>query len=366
MPARRDGQLFDASGMAMRLRASPLFAIGPSEPRPALRRGLLLAIPVGAALFLEFGLDSPTKGAIGTGALLAGFPGMDAPAKVRAAWQGAAAPLVGLAAALGVITGGSPALAIPAMAIVGAAAGYCYAVSLRLSLAGLSVALSLLIAQGLPLDAGDALPALLLTTAGGLAQVIFSLIVYAAGDREEEGGATGWSTRRALEDLAANRTLSSVAGRHAIRFGAALAAGVAAYWILGMETHGFWIPLTILFVLRPEREETFHRLVLRAVGTAAGLVLATLLSEWLQGDAIALALVLTVAAGFAYGLLTVQYALFTTAITVYAVVLADTLGEPALEAAGQRAGATAIGIAIAGAAFLLWSNPGARASASAT
>ncbi len=86
-------------------------------------------------------------------------------------------------------------------------------------------------------------------------------------------------------------------------------------------------------------------------------MIASLLSEWLHGDAIALALVLTVATGFAYGLLTVQYALFTTAITVYAVVLADTLGEPTLEAAGQRAAATAIGILIAGAAFVLWSNP---------
>ena len=341
----------------MRLRASPLFAIGPSEPGPALRRGLLVSVPVGAALFLEFGLDSPTKGAIATGALLAGFTGMDAPAKVRAAWQAAVAPLIAISAALGVLTGASPLLAVPAIAIVGAAAGYCFAVSLRLSIAGLSVALAMVISQGLPLEAGDALPALLLTSAGCLLQPLFSLIVYAAGDREEEGGAEGWSTAAALADLRANLTLDSVAARHAVRFGAALAIGVAAYWLLGMQEHGFWIPLTILFVLRPEEEETFHRLALRAIGTGAGLVFASLLSEWLQGDAIPLALALTVATGFAYGLLTVQYALFTAAITTYAVLLADTLGEPALEAAGQRAAGTAIGILIAGAAFLLWSNP---------
>jgi uncharacterized membrane protein YgaE (UPF0421/DUF939 family) len=39
------------------------------------------------------------------------------------------------------------------------------------------------------------------------------------------------------------------------------------------------------------------------------------------------------------------------------VLLADSIGEPALRAAGQRALATAIGIAIAGIAFLIWSNP---------
>jgi hypothetical protein len=361
-----EGQLFNASGVAMRLRASPLFAIGPARPGPAVRRGFLVAIPVGVALFLEFGFDSATKGALATGALLAGFTALDAPAKVRAAWQAIVAPLVGIAAGLGVATGVSPALAIPAMAIVGAAAGYCFSVSLRLSIAGLSVALSLIISQGLPLDAGDALPAMVLATAGGLLQPLFSLLVWAAGDRTEEGGENGWSTSAATAALRANWTLSSESARHALRFGTALAVGVAVYWVIGMEDHGFWVPLTVLFVLRPSEDETHRRLILRAAGTGAGLVIASLLSEWLQDDPIELALVLTLATGFAYGLLTVQYALFTTAITVYAVVLADTLGEPALEAAGQRAGATALGILIAFLAFLLWSNPRAEPSISVT
>jgi len=357
---RSTAPLFDAAGTARRLRASPLLAIGPAEPGPALRRGALVAIPVGIALFIELGLGAPTKGGVATGALLAGFPGLDAPARVRAGWQAAVAPALGLAAALGALTGSSAPLAVAAMALVGAAGGYCFAVSLRFSLAGLTVALALLVAQGLPLTASDALPALLYVTAGGLLQAAFSLFVYAAGDRTEEGGEAAWSTSAALASLRSNLTLRSTSFRHAVRFGAALAAGVAAYWLLGMQEHGFWIPLTILFVLRPERGETFHRLVLRAVGTVIGLVIATALSEWLAGDGVALAVPLTVAAALAFGLLTVQYALFTASITIYVVLLADTLGEPALRAAGQRALGTAIGIAIAGAAFLLWSNPGEK------
>ena len=338
------------------LRAAPLFAIGPAAPGPTLRRGFLVAIPVGLAMAVELGLGGPTKGGVATGALLAGFPAIDAPARVRAGWQAAVAPLVGAAAALGALTGSSAALAIPTMAVVGAAAGYCFAVSPRLAIFGLSVALSLLIAQGLPLEAADALPAFFCATGGGLLQAAFSLLVYAAGDRaaEEEG----WSTATARDRLRANLRIDSVNARHALRFGAALATGVAAYWALGMEDHGFWIPLTVLFVLRPEREATMDRLVLRAVGTGFGLVLATALSLWLNDHGLALAAALTVATGFAYGLLTVQYALFTAAVTTYAVLLADTLGAPALSAAGQRAVATAIGILISAAAFLAWSNPG--------
>jgi uncharacterized membrane protein YccC len=350
-------ELFNAGDAARRLQASPLFAIGPSRPGPALRRGALVAIPVGLALLLELGLDSPTKGAIGTGALLAGFPGLDAPARTRAAWQAATALPIGIAAALGVLTGSNPILAVLTMAVVGAAAGYCFAVSLRFSIAGLSVALSLLITQGLPLDLADTLPALLFATAGGLLQAAWSLCVWGLGEREEEGGENGWSTSTAVGALRSNLTLRSISFRHALRFGAALGAGVTAYWLLGMSEHGFWIPLTILFVLRPEQDETFHRLILRAVGTIAGLVIATALAEWLGGDGIAIGLALTIATGFAYGLLTVQYALFTAAITTYAVLLADSIGETALHAAGQRALATAIGIAIAGTAFVIWSNP---------
>ncbi|HEU4945478.1 MAG TPA: FUSC family protein [Solirubrobacterales bacterium] len=353
-------ELFDASGARRRLRASPLLAIGPSEPGPALRRGFLVAIPVGLALILELGLSSPTKGAIATGALLAGFPAMDAPALPRAAWQAAAAPLIGLAAVLGVLTGSNAFLATCTMAVVGAAAGYCFSVSLRFSIFGLSVALALLICQDLPLDLGDAPAAMLFATAGGLLQAAFSLCVWAAGDRSEEGGSSGWDWPAAKQALRDNLTLHSVSFRHGLRFGAALGVGVALYWILGVHEHGFWIPLTILFVLRPDEEETFRRLALRAIGTAIGLVLATALAEWLRSDELAIALCLTIATGFAYGLLTVQYALFTAAITTYAVMLADSIGEPALQAADERALGTALGIVIAGLSFVFWSNSAAH------
>ena len=49
------------------------------------------------------------------------------------------------------------------------------------------------------------------------------------------------------------------------------------------------------------------------------------------------AIVLGVATAVAYGLLAIEYAVFTTAITVFVVVLTDTLGTPAFEAAGERA-----------------------------
>ncbi len=352
-----EGRLFNASGRARQLYASPLFAIGPSKPRPAIRRGFLLSVPIGLALFIELGFDAPTQGAIAVGALVNGFPGMDAPARARAGWQAASAPLIGIAAALGILSSQAGPTAVLTLGLLGLLAGYCFCVSLRLAIVGLSVTLAMLIAQGLFLPASDAVPALLYGTLGGLTQVAWSLLVWLATDRTADEPDKAWRGREALAALGANLTLSSQSARHAVRFGLALAAGVAAYRLLGLHQHGFWIPLTILFVMRPDRGETDHRLVLRAVGTLLGLIVATALAEAFAGEDLVLGAVLTVAAGFSFGLLTVQYALFTAAITTYVVLMSATLGEGAFEAAGQRASGTAIGIAIAFIAWRLWPNP---------
>jgi uncharacterized membrane protein YccC len=90
---------------------------------------------------------------------------------------------------------------------------------------------------------------------------------------------------------------------------------------------------------------------MRAAGTVIGLVLATALAELLGDAAIAVTIILTVAAALAYALLAIEYALFTTAITVYVVLLTDTLGSSAFDAAGERALGTVIGILVAWLAF---------------
>jgi hypothetical protein len=358
VPTRSTSRLFNASGRARELRASPLFAIGPSEPGPALRRGFLLAVPIGLALILELGFNAPTKGAIATGALVNGFPGMDAPARPRAAWQAATAPLVGLAAAFGVLTSQTAVTAVLGLGLVGLLAGYCFAVSLRLAIVGLTVALACLIAQGLFLPVSDAWPALLYGTIGGFTQVAWSLIVWITADHASDEPEKAWNGHCALAALRANLTLGSDNARHAIRFGAVLAAGVATYRLLGMTNHGYWVPLTILFVMRPDRDETDHRLVLRALGSVLGLVAATAIAESFGADDLVVGSVLTLAAALSFGLLTVQYALFTAAITTYVVLMTATLGEGAFEADGQRALGTALGILIAFLAWRLWPNPG--------
>ncbi len=243
------------------------------------------------------------------------------------------------------------------MALVGALAGYCFSYSLRLAIYGLVAALTLLVAQGLFLEADEALPALLWGTVGGLMQVLWSLLAWAVVDRCRRGEPSGWDRREVAAAFASNFSLESENLRHAIRFGASLAVGVAVYRAFDMDNHGFWIPLTILFVMRPDRDETYLRLVLRALGTVLGLVLATAITEAFGYSDAIVVIVLTAATALTLGLLTVQYALFTAAITVYVVVLTDALGEPTWEADKLRLIGTAAGLLITFLAFVFWPDP---------
>lgn len=92
-----------------------------------------------------------------------------------------------------------------------------------------------------------------------------SSLFNASGRARELRASPLFAGAAALAALRSNLTFSSVSARHGIRIGAALAAGVAAYRYLGLHQHGLWIPLTILFVMRPDRDK---RLVLRALGIA--------------------------------------------------------------------------------------------------
>jgi hypothetical protein len=323
---------------------------------PALRRGLLTSIPVGAALLVDLELDSEVAGAVSCGAFLAGFVAFDAPPLTRSRWQLLAAPAIGAAVALGVLTGDTAWLAVTAIVVVAACLGVSAAVSRRLSVAALNVVLALLLAQGFDLEPAQAPQALLLGAAGAASQALLSLLGLLWYRGGEDPG-PGPDARAALAAIRATLTRASPNLRHALRWAIALGIGTAVYHVVDLEPHGYWIPLTILFVLRPTAGETTERIEMRAAGTVAGIAIAIALAGPIDGYPILEAVVISVAAGFAFALLMAEYALFTTAITAYIVLVTHALGQSAFEAADERAIATAVGLAIVGLALLSWRGP---------
>ena len=209
-----------------------------SDPVPALRRGLLIAVPVGAAALVDLQLDSPVAGGLSTGALLAGFIAFDAPARTRFVWQLIAAPVIGAAAALGALTSEPGVLAALTMTAFASAAALTVAVSLRLAIAGMMCTLALLLAQGFALQPHDAPDALLIGAAGALAQAILSLVVSLwEGAPERVPPVAG--ARDAARTVQAAIDSRSPSLRHALRWGIALGIGVGLYHVIDLGPHGY-------------------------------------------------------------------------------------------------------------------------------
>jgi uncharacterized membrane protein YccC len=156
-----------------------------------------------------------------------------------------------------------------------------------------------------------------------------------------------------LATLRANLNLQSVAFRHAVRLTICVALGNS----LGRMIHpyrAYWIPMTIVLVLKPEFAVTFSRGVLRIFGTLAGLLLATALFHFLpihmatEIFLIALFTFLTRWVGPA------NYGIFGVSISALIVLLISITGLAPKEVIVARGTNTIIGGAFALIAYLAW------------
>ena len=148
------------------------------------------------------------------------------------------------------------------------------------------------------------------------------------------------------EILRANLTLDSAVLRHAIRLGLALAAADAVVRSAGLG-RGYWVPLTLMVVLRPDFASTWQRAAMRALGTIVGLLLATELVHLLPGgDWWRVALILL----FAFGMRFAgpgNLGLTAVCLSGLVVVLLQIQGVPARDAVASRALDTVIAGALA-------------------
>jgi len=176
-----------------------------------------------------------------------------------------------------------------------------------------------------------------------------------AFDFARREAARPWHLRAAdpLAILRANLSLRSASCRHAIR----LSACVALAEIIGRYLElrrSYWLPMTVAIVLKPDFSATFSRGVLRLAGTFAGLGIATALFHLLPA-----------AAGVEIGLIGLftflartlgpaNYGAAATPITAVVVLLLALNGASPASVMPPRALNTALGGAIALAAYWLW------------
>jgi uncharacterized membrane protein YccC len=124
-----------------------------------------------------------------------------------------------------------------------------------------------------------------------------------------------------LSEIRNNLTFRSVSFRHALRLGVATGLGglLASAFHL---TRGYWIPMTVVLVLKPNFGGTLQRSVQRITGTVCGALLAAVLLFFLK-DPI---LLFPILAGLTFATFTLRnrnYGLFALALTPMVMVMLD-------------------------------------------
>jgi len=153
--------------------------------------------------------------------------------------------------------------------------------------------------------------------------------------------------------LRANLNLHSVAFRHAIRLTICVAIGDA----LGRVLHpyrAYWIPMTIVLVLKPEFAVTFSRGVLRIIGTLLGLLLATALFHFLPIHTAMEIILIGLFTFLVRWIGPANYGIFGVAISALVVLLVSITGIAPREVIQARAINTVLGGVLALLAYVVW------------
>ena len=135
-----------------------------------------------------------------------------------------------------------------------------------------------------------------------------------------------------------------------VRYAVALAVLVSITTLFaltwGKDTHGVWLPLTLIMVMQVEPGTAPHRTTQRMYGTVAGALVAAVLATYLHGPwALGVIMAITTL-GLIFTVGREPYARFVFFLTVL-VLMGVSAGEPPIDATFERILYTLLGCAIA-------------------
>jgi uncharacterized membrane protein YccC len=134
--------------------------------------------------------------------------------------------------------------------------------------------------------------------------------------------------------------------RHALRLAVAAAAGVMIARFADLD-HGYWIPLTVVMVLRPETAHTYTRCVGRVTGNALGILVASIFIVLLHPSGVLAATFAVVFLGVAYAVSAFGYLALSASLAAAIVFVVDIGGSAGAATVSDRLLATLIGGALA-------------------
>jgi Predicted membrane protein len=145
--------------------------------------------------------------------------------------------------------------------------------------------------------------------------------------------------------LVDNLTPHSLTFRHALRLAISTSLMVAFYVPLNIP-NGYWIPLTILFILKPDYGGTSTRAYQRVIGTVLGGVVATVLVATVHNESMLIFILLLI--GFiAFAHISGDYGIYVVFLTLFVLIMMDISTHTTWTMSMIRIGCTTLGGVVA-------------------
>lgn len=157
---------------------------------------------------------------------------------------------------------------------------------------------------------------------GNLWATVFSLLLWRVEKHHVTSIKAAAQTRLVLTpDLALHGLRVALA--------AAISVGLVQYWSLD---HGYWMTVTVLFIMQPQFSGTLKTSLERVIGTLLGGLVAAALGSFIHSPLLLAALVLPLSIGTLAGR-TISYRMYTVFLTPHFILVAE-LGQPSTSELG--------------------------------
>jgi hypothetical protein len=344
----------------IRLALSDAAAVNWEEFHPIAALCCLPAIAILLSAGLVLGWPQAALAAT-SGALIAGFGFFQQVSNRRGSMMLLVVAGMSVSAAIGTLVNVSWPLETACVALWGFAMGLATLVSMPLSWVVMQCAIALIVSAAIPAGWADAIYRALLIGAGGILQTVLMEVVVICFPRLEEvvnrpGAEVGALRTRMLLDSVRQAFAWHAAGlRFPCILAFASALGNLLYHIVAIPD-GWWVPMTMLLVMRPVVRETSSRTVGRIGGTIVGACAVTLLLAVMRPSHAMMAVMIVATVWGCFASQRVNYALLTVCVTGYVALLFAYAGLPEPDVALYRLVATVLGgvLAITIHRSLLW------------
>jgi uncharacterized membrane protein YccC len=243
---------------------------------------------------------------------------------------------------------------VPIAIVMALIAGFAGALGKRGGLIGVLSLVLYVVFSGTPDTDRTAITSATFLALGGLIQLVIGGAVALALERRQ--GLTeqlGEKSRSIIERLKEHRKRDSQFARHALRLAAAVGlATVIAQWT--DWPHEYWIPMTVVWMSRPDKNGTSTRVLERTLGTFVGIGASLFLIDLLGTGSIRIPLYIFIGTIFTLAFINANYPIAVAGMTLIVITLFTFDGQPLSETVPYRIVCTLLAAVITIAASFLW------------